>query len=154
MWFYNYIVERIDEILSKYKDRSELIDILEEVQEAFGYVSEDNMRIIEQSLKIPMVDIYGVATFYAAFRLKPAGRHVIKICSGTSCHVKGADALHGFLEEKLGVRDGETTKDGRFTFERVNCIGACAYAPSMLIDDNVFGELTKEKIEQVLEQFK
>ena len=147
-------MERIDEILAKYKDRSELIDILEEVQEAFGYVSEDNMRRIEQSLKIPMVDIYGVATFYAAFRLKPAGRHVIKVCSGTSCHVKGAAALHSYFEEKLGVRDGETTKDGRFTFERVNCIGACAYAPAMLIDDNVFGELTKEKIDQVLEQFK
>lgn len=145
---------KIDGILAKYSDRSELIDVLEEVQEAFGFISEEHMRLIEQRLKIPLVDICGVATFYAAFKLKPSGRHVIMVCSGTSCHVKQSDVLHSYIEERLKVKDGETTEDGRFTLESVNCIGACARAPAMMIDGEVFGELTKEKIDGILEQFR
>jgi len=144
----------VDEILSRYSDRSDLIAVLEDVQESFGYVSEENMRRIEQKLKIPLVDIYGVVTFYAAFKLKPSGRHVIKVCSGTACHVKRSDLIHSYLMEKLGVKDLETTPDGRFTLESVNCLGACAYAPSMMVDEEVFGKLTKEKADQVLERFK
>ncbi|MDD5112130.1 MAG: NADH-quinone oxidoreductase subunit NuoE [Candidatus Altiarchaeota archaeon] len=147
-------MEKIDEILSRYSDRSELIDILEDIQEAFGYLSEENMKKVEQTIKIPLVEIYGVATFYTSFKLKPSGRHVIKICSGTSCHVKDADTLHSHLEEKLGIRNGETTGDGRYTLEQVNCIGACALAPAMMIDHEVFGQLTKEKIDSIIEQFK
>lgn len=147
-------MERIEEILAKYSDRSELIDVLEEIQEAFGFISEEHMRLIEQRLKIPLVDVCGVATFYAAFKLKSSGRHVIKLCSGTSCHVKKSDVLHAYMEEKLKVKDSETTEDGRFTLESVNCIGACARAPAMMIDDEVFGELTKEKIDRILENFK
>lgn len=147
-------MEKIDEILSKYSDRSELIDVLEEIQETFGYLSEEHMRKVEQTLKIPLVDVYGVATFYATFKLKPSGRHVIKICTGTTCHVKQSDVFHSYLEEKLDVGGGETTKDGRFTLEPVNCIGACAYAPAMMVDGEVFGELTKEKIDKILENFK
>lgn len=149
-----YIVEKIEEILARYSDRSELIDVLEEVQESFGFVSEAHMRLIEQRLKIPLVDICGVATFYAAFKLKPSGRHVIMVCSGTSCHVKHSDLLHSHLEECLKIKDGETTEDGRFTLESVNCIGACARAPAMMVDGEVFGELTKEKIDRILEGFK
>jgi len=147
-------VEKIDEILARYIDRSELIDVLEDIQEEFGYLSEENMRKVEQSLKIPLVDVYGVATFYSGFKLTPSGRHVIKICSGTSCHVKDADTLHAYLEEKLNIRNGETTGDGRFTLEQVNCIGACALAPAMMVGHEVFGQLSKEKIDAILEQFK
>ena len=144
----------IDGILARYSDQSELIDILEEIQETFGYLSEENMRRVEQKLKIPLVDICAAATFYSAFKLKPSGRHSIRICSGTTCHVRESSILHAYLEEKLKIKDGETTHDGRFTLERVNCIGACAYAPAMMVDEEVFGKLTKKKIDEVLEQFK
>jgi NADH-quinone oxidoreductase E subunit len=144
----------MDEILSRYSNRSDLIAVLEDVQDAFGYVSEENMRAIEQAMKIPLVDIYGVVTFYTAFNLKPSGRHVIKVCSGTACHVKRSDLIHDYIEEKLGIRDKQTTADGRFTLESVNCLGACAYAPTMMIDDEVFGQLSREKVDQVLERFK
>ncbi|MBM3309221.1 MAG: NADH-quinone oxidoreductase subunit NuoE, partial [Candidatus Altiarchaeales archaeon] len=147
-------VDKIDVILAKYSDRSELIDLLEEIQEAFGFVSEENMRRVEQKLKIPLVDIYGVATFYSEFKLKPSGRHIIKICTGTTCHVKNSSFLHAYLEEKLNVRDNETTKDGLFTLECVNCIGACAYAPAMMVDKEVYGNLTKEKIDEVLKRYR
>ncbi|MFH1126126.1 MAG: NADH-quinone oxidoreductase subunit NuoE [Candidatus Altiarchaeota archaeon] len=147
-------MEKIDEILAKYSNRSELIEVLEEIQEAFGHVSEEHMKAVEQKLKIPLVDICGVTTFYSVLKLKPSGKHTIRICTGTPCHVKNSDVLHAYLEEKLKVREGETTSDGLFTLERVNCIGACAYAPLMVIDDEVFGELTKEKIDKILEKFK
>jgi NADH-quinone oxidoreductase subunit E len=144
----------IDEIMSRYSSRSDLIAVLEDIQETFGYVSEENMRALEAGLKIPLVEIYGVVTFYSAFKLKPSGRHIIKVCSGTACHVKRSDIIHTYLEEKLGVKDGQTTPDGRFTLESVNCLGACANAPTMMIDGEVFGQLTREKADKALEGFK
>ncbi len=147
-------MKKTEEILAKYSDRSELIDILEEIQESFGYISEENMRKIEQTLKIPLVDIYGVATFYSAFKLKPSGKHIIRVCKGTACHVKKADLIQSRIEELLGIKGGETTKDKKFTLELVNCIGACAKAPNIMIDDEVFGELTKEKIDKILKEVK
>ena len=146
-------MKTIGEIISKYRDRSDLIDLLSEVQEEYGYLSEDNMRIIEQSLDIPLVDIYGVATFYSSFKLNPVGRHIIRVCKGTACHVKKADMIEGVLDDLLGLRDKQTTEDGRFTLELVNCIGACAKAPNIMIDDKVYGELTKEKAERIIKEF-
>jgi NADH-quinone oxidoreductase subunit E len=146
-------MKTIGEITAKYHDRSDLIDLLSEVQEEFGYLSEDNMRSIEQSLGISLVEIYGVATFYASFKLQPVGRHIIRICKGTACHVKKADMIEGVLDEVLGIRDKQTTEDGRFTLELVNCIGACAKAPNIMIDDKVYGELTREKVEKIIKEF-
>jgi NADH-quinone oxidoreductase subunit E len=146
-------MKTIGEIISKYGDKSDLIDLLSEVQEEYGYLSEDNMRAIEQSLGIPLVDVYGVATFYSSFKLRPAGRHIIRICKGTACHVKKADMIEGVLDELLGIQDKQTTEDGRFTLELVNCIGACAKAPNIMLDDKVYGELTKEKVEKILKEF-
>jgi NADH-quinone oxidoreductase subunit E len=99
------------------------------------------------------VEIYGVATFYASFRLKPVGKHIIRVCKGTACHVKKADMIESVIDDVLGIQDKETTEDGLFTMERVNCIGACAKAPNMMIDDAVYGELTKEKVEKILKEF-
>jgi NADH-quinone oxidoreductase subunit E len=143
----------IDQVLSRYSGRSDLIAALEDIQETFGHVSEDHMRAVEQALRIPLVEVYGVATFYAGFKLKPSGRHIIRVCSGTACHVKRSDIIHSYIGEALGVKDGETTQDGRFTLESVNCIGACAYAPSMMVDGEVFGQLTREKVDKVLEKY-
>jgi NADH-quinone oxidoreductase E subunit len=144
----------IDEILAKYSDRYDLIEVLEEVQEAFGYVSQENMRKIQQKLNVPLADIYGIVTFYSAFKLTPPGKHVIRVCTGTACHVKGARALQEHLENLLKIKKGGMTADGRFTLDFVNCIGACAKAPNMMVDDKVFGNLTKEKIDKILEDFK
>jgi len=143
----------IEGILAKYSERSDMIDVLEEIQETFGYVSEENMRKVEQALKIPLVDIYGVVTFYSAFKLKPSGKHVIRVCKGTACHVKKASLIQTTVEELLRIREGETTKDGKFTLEYVNCIGACAKAPNMMIDEEVYGELTKDKVARILKEF-
>ncbi len=147
-------MKTIEGILAKYSGRSDLITVLEEIQEEFGYVSEENMRRVEQALKIPLVDIYGVVTFYAAFKLKPSGKHVIRVCSGTACHVKRSDLIHAYIKETLGLKDNETTEDGVFTLESVNCLGACAYAPTMMVDNEVFGQLTREKVDRVLAKFK
>lgn len=147
-------MKSLDEILLGYKDPSDLIDLLSEVQENYGYLSEENMRKIEQATKIPLVDIYGVATFYAAFKLVPKGRHVIKVCKGTACHVKKADYIEAKIEDLLNIKDKETTEDGLFTLECVNCIGACAKAPNIMIDDKVYGELTKDKVEKILKEYK
>lgn len=146
-------MKTIDEMIAKHLDQSDLIDLLSEIQEEYGYLSADNMREIEQRLGIPLVEIYGVATFYASFRLKPVGKHIIRVCKGTACHVKKADMLEGVIDDVLGIRDKETTEDGLFTLERVNCIGACAKAPNIMIDERVYGELTKEKVEKILKEF-
>lgn len=143
-------MKTIEEILSGYSGREDLIDILEEIQDNFGYISEENMRAIEQKFSIPLVEIYGVATFYAAFKFRAQGRHIIRICKGTACHVKKADNIQSCIEELLGIRPGETTEDGMFTLECVRCIGACAKAPNMMIDDKVFGDLTREKVERII----
>jgi len=147
-------LKTIDEILAKYHDRSDLIDLLSEVQEEYGYLSEENMRRIEQVLRIPLVEICGVATFYASFKLKPSGQHLIRVCKGTACHVKKAGVIEATIEDILGIKDRETTEDGRFTLECVNCIGACAKAPNIMIGEQVYGELTKEKVEKIIQEFK
>jgi NADH-quinone oxidoreductase subunit E len=147
-------MKNIEEILSAYEGRSDLIDILEDIQDNYGYLSEENMRAIEQKLSIPLVEIFGVATFYAAFKFRPPGKHIIKICKGTACHVKKAETIQSCIEEMLNVRPGETTEDRMFTLECVRCIGACAKAPNIMIDDTVFGDLTKEKVEKILKEFR
>lgn len=147
-------MKTIEEILSRYRDRSDLIDILEDIQDNFGYLSEENMRETEQKLEIPLVEIYGAATFYAAFKFRPPGRHLLKVCKGTACHVKKADAIQTCIEELLNVRAGETTEDRMFTLECVRCIGACAKAPNIMIDDMVFGDLTIEKVGKIIKEFR
>jgi NADH-quinone oxidoreductase subunit E len=146
-------MKTIDEMIANHSDQSDLIDLLSEIQEEYGYLSAENMRYIEQKIGIPLVEIYGVATFYASFRLKPVGKHIIRVCKGTACHVKKADMIESVIDDVLGIQDKETTEDGLFTMERVNCIGACAKAPNMMIDDAVYGELTKEKVEKILKEF-
>jgi NADH-quinone oxidoreductase subunit E len=143
----------IEDILSKYSGRDDLIEVLSDVQDQFGFISEDNMRRIQEALKIPLVEIYGVVTFYSGFKLKPSGKHIIRVCTGTACHVKRGDIIHSYLRDKLGVSDGETTRDGKFTLEAVNCLGACAYAPALMIDDEVFGNLTRDKVDEVLGRY-
>lgn len=147
-------MKTIDEILSKYKDKSQLIDILSEIQAEYGFISEENMRRIEQVMKIPLVEIYGVVTFYAAFKLKPFGKYKIIVCDGTACHVKGSRKLDEVLKEELGIEDGGITEDGLFSLQLVRCLGLCASAPVLKVNNTVYAKCTPEKVKQIIAEYR
>ncbi|HDI59391.1 MAG TPA: NADH-quinone oxidoreductase subunit NuoE [Desulfobacteraceae bacterium] len=128
-------------------ERSNLIPILQMVQKHFSYLPAAAMEIVARHLDIPLAEVYGVATFYNQFRFTPPGRHPIKVCLGTACHVKGGDIILENFERKLGIRDGETTADREFSIERVACVGCCALAPVALVGETVHGNMAPSKIE-------
>ncbi|MFA5536748.1 MAG: NADH-quinone oxidoreductase subunit NuoE [Bacillota bacterium] len=142
------------EVLSKYHDQEgALIPVLQAAQDIYGYLPREVLECIGEELKIPISQIYGVVTFYAQFNLSPRGRHLIRVCQGTACYVRGAKAIFDEIKDKLGVGDGETTEDLRFTLESVACIGACSLAPVITIDDDTHGRLTKNSIAKILAQY-
>ena len=136
------------------KEKQNIIAVLQQIMEKENYISEENFVRLSRDLEIPLVNLVGVATFYSQFRLTKPGKHTVKICDGTACHVKNSPALQKFLEETLDIKAGQVTKDGNFGLEVVNCIGACARAPSMMIDENVYGKLDKKKIKEILVTYK
>ncbi|MGB2806200.1 MAG: NAD(P)H-dependent oxidoreductase subunit E [Sedimentisphaerales bacterium] len=143
----------ISRILEEHrKDRGGLIAILEEIQAEYGYLPEKSLRITSDKTGRPLVDVYGVATFYRSFSLKPRGRHLVCACVGTACHVRGAPRIVEELKHQLGIKAGETTPDKEFTLETVNCLGACALGPVVVIDGHYFSKVRKSRISQLLEQ--
>ena len=135
--------ERLSAVLSPYEGRKDaLIPMLQKVQEELGYLPEEAMMAIAKFTGTPESHVYGVATFYAQFRLNPVGKHIVKVCHGTACHVQNANELTDSLEEALKIKDGETTEDGLFTLESVACLGCCSLAPVMMIGDETYGKLT------------
>ena len=140
-------------ILEKHnEDRGGLIAILEEIQAEYGYLPEKSLRIISDKTGRPLVDVYSIATFYRSFSLKPRGKHVICACLGTACHVRGAPRVVEEFERQLGIAVGQTTADKEFTLETVNCLGACALGPVVVIDGHYFSNVRKSRISQLLEQ--
>ena len=140
-------------ILEKHdEDRGGLIAILEEIQAKYGYLPEKSLRITSEKTGRPLVDVYSVATFYRSFSLKPRGRHLVCACLGTACHVRGAPRIVEELKHQLGIKEGETTPDKEFTLETVNCLGACALGPVVVIDGHYFSKVRKSRISQLLEQ--
>jgi NADH-quinone oxidoreductase E subunit len=133
------------------KHPAHVVAALQELQEKEGYLSEKSMKELAKSLDVPAVHIYAVATFYSMFKLKKQGRNVISVCRGTACHVKNSLEILEYLEELLNLKPGETTEDEKFTLQCVNCIGACAKAPAMMIGETVYGELTKQKAKKIIE---
>jgi NADH-quinone oxidoreductase subunit E len=127
-----------------------LIPALQRAQALFGYVAPEAMALIAAELKVPFARVYGVATFYAQFRLQPAGRRTVRVCMGTACHVRGAASVLEAWAETLGVKPGETTHDGEVTLEQVSCLGACGLAPTVMVDATTHGRLTPGKVKQVL----
>lgn len=144
----------INKIIKKYEHNKNAVEVLQDIQKEFGYLSRENLETVSNKLGMPLVELYGVATFYTQFKDKPEGKYKISICRGTACHVKKSDGLLEHLQKKLNVDPGETTKDRLFTLECVNCIGACAKAPAMMINDVVHGNLTVEKLDEVLAELK
>ena len=142
-------------ILEKYTtDKDNLIQILNEVQEYYGYVPERAMLAISDYLKMPMAEIYGVVTFYSRFTLKPKGKYHIAVCLGTACFVKGSEQILERAKERLGIDVGETTKDGKFSLEATRCIGACGLAPVFTVNDEVYGKATPELVDKIIEEYK
>lgn len=148
--------EKADEILEIYgNDRSDLIAILEDIQakEEASYLPQEVLRYVAERLDIPLSLVYSVTTFYKVFSLEPRGRHIINVCLGTTCHVRGGRKILEKLESDLDVNSGETTGDFRFTLETVNCLGCCSIAPAMTIDNDTYGRLTLDKISGLLEEY-
>ncbi len=138
-------------LLAEWKGvKGNVIPLLQKTQEIFGYLPRESMIEIARATGKAPAEIYGVATFYAQFRFTPMGRHVMKICHGTACHVQGADSLDTVVEQKLGVKPGATTADGEFTVERVACLGCCSLAPVVMIDGEVYGRLTGDKVGKIV----
>ena len=145
------ITEQLDEILSRYsREHGNLIPMLQEAQEKFGYLPEAVMQKLAKFLKLPESTVYGVSTFYAQFKLAPTGKRLIKVCRGTACHVRGGARILREVEKRLGIKPGETTEDFEYTLETVACIGACALAPTMVIDKETHGQMTTKKVTEVL----
>ena len=144
----------VEKVLSKYSSRQDLIPALQDIQKECGYLSEGSLEILSKKIDTPLSIISGVATFYNQFKLKPIGKYHISICRGTACHVHNSEELMIFLEKRLKIKTGEVTEDRKFSLEKVNCIGACAKAPAMMINDVVYGELDEKKIVSILESLK
>lgn len=142
-------------IIEKHKDmKGALIPVLHEIQDLYGYLPEDALMKVSEKLNVPMTEIYGVASFYSIFALKPKGEHVIRVCLGTACYVKGSQSIIDKISQELDIEIGKTTKDGKFTLEATRCLGACGLAPVMVIGDRVYGRLTVEQIPRILSEYK
>ncbi len=141
--------EQLNAILSSYeKRRDNLIPILQHVQEEFGYLPEEAMLKVARTIGVPESRVYAVATFYTQFRFTPIGRNRVTICRGTACHVRGATRILEEVEHQLGIREGETTEDLEYTLETAACIGCCALAPCIMINDDVEAKLTPKKVSE------
>jgi NADH-quinone oxidoreductase subunit E len=138
-------------ILADYgRHRSNLIPILQAIQQSQGYLCPQAMKMVAEHLDISASEVYGVATFYNQFRFHPPGRHQIRVCLGTACHVVGGDIILENFERRLQIQDGETTPDGEFSVERVACVGCCALAPVAIVDDTAHGHMAPSKVEGLL----
>ncbi len=145
----------LKEILNKFdKDKSNLIQILNQVQEKFGYISEESQKEISEYLNIPMAEVYGVITFYSRFTLKPKGKYNIAVCLGTACFVKGSEKVLDKVKEILKIDVGQTTEDGLFSIEATRCVGACGLAPVFTVNDEVYGKATPEMVVNIIEKIK
>jgi len=144
----------LQRILGEYKgERGALIPLLQDVQEAYGYLDEGIMRALAREAGYQLSQVYGVATFYTQFRLQPIGEHLIRVCHGTACHVAGADLIDEEISNILGIKGGETTTDRKFTMETVMCVGACSLSPIMIIDSDTHGKLKPTDVRKILKKY-
>jgi len=145
----------LSKLIEKYKDKKgNLIPLLQGAQNIYGYIPDEVFKKISDETGLSLSDLYGVATFYAQFRLKPAGKNIIKVCHGTACHVQNADSITDAIKEALNVKDGETTPDKLFTLESVACLGCCSLAPVMMIGEETYGKLTGASAVKVIKDIK
>jgi NADH-quinone oxidoreductase subunit E len=142
-----------DEILSRYPaDARHLISVMQDVQLAYRYLPREALEKVSSALNVPLAKVYGVATFYKAFSLTPRGEKILRVCTGTACHIRGAPLLLNELEKRLKIKPGQTTEDLRFTVEAVNCVGACALAPVVVVNDVAHGNLSVTKVRRLVDK--
>ena len=143
----------LNEIYNTYKpEKDNLIQILNEVQEHFGYIPKYTQLKLSEFLKMPMAEIFGVITFYSRFTLEPKGKYTISVCLGTACFVKGSQKILDRLKERLKIEPGQTTEDGMFSLDETRCVGACGLAPVFTVNGEVYGKATVQKLDQVLDE--
>jgi NADH-quinone oxidoreductase subunit E len=148
-------LDLLNPLIAKHKGKKgNLIPLLQGAQELYGYIPREVFQKIAADTAIPLSDLYGVATFYAQFRLSPVGKHIVKVCHGTACHVQNAVEITEALEEALKVKDGETTADRLFTLESVACLGCCSLAPVMMIGDHTYGKLTGNEAVKIIKNIR
>lgn len=144
----SYVEDILDRALEKHG--SAVVPLLQEIQEHFGYLPEEKLRELSRKSGIPLIDIYHAATFYNSLHLTPRARYQISICTGTTCHIRGSGKLIEEIYQLLGIRPGETTSDGQFMLETVNCLGCCAFAPAMVIDGKYYGNLLPGDVREII----
>lgn len=146
---------KLQEIIEKYKNiNGALIPVLHEAQDVYGYLPMSVQKKISEKMNIPLSEIYGVVTFYTQFSLKPKGKYKVSTCMGTACYVKGSNLILDKLQEKLGISVGDCSEDGRFSLDACRCIGACGLAPVIMINDDVYGKLSPDDIDKILDKYK
>lgn len=147
-------LSRLDSVFEKHRgEEGALIPVLQEAQGIYGYLSKELLATIAKRLNIPLSRVFGVVTFYAQFYTTPRGRYTVRVCRGTACHVRGGKNVLKAVQQALGIGEGETTPDFKFTFETVACLGACALSPVLLVNKNYYGKLTPAKVQKVLKQY-
>lgn len=148
-------LKKVDEIINEYEgDDSWLVMILQDIQEEYNYLPAPALQRVAEKLEIPLSRVHNVATFYSSLSLTERGKYLIKLCDGTTCHLRGGPNLKDEITRQLGIREGQTTEDKKFTLEVVACLGACALAPVMTVNSEYHGNMTPGKIEQTLNQYK
>lgn len=146
--------KKLDAIVEKYKDtRGALIQVLHEVQEVYGYLPLEVQRAISEKMNIPLAEIYGVVSFYTQFSIYPKGKYQINVCMGTACYVKGANEILDKFRTRLSIDVGECTEDGMFSLEACRCIGACGLAPVVTINEDVYGKLTADDVDGIIDKY-
>lgn len=148
------LAELMETIEKNRETKGALIPVLHKVQTLYGYLPEDVLQVVSEELKVPMTEIYGVASFYSIFSLEPKGEHIIRVCLGTACYVKGAQLLIDEISKDLNIEVGQTTPDGKFTLEACRCLGACGLAPVLTVGEKVYGRLVPESIPGILAEYK
>ena len=147
--------KKIKSILSHYDgDPGMLVSILQDVQEEYNYLPSEALVQVGEGLDVPLSQVYSVASFFKAFSLKPRGRHLINVCLGTACHVRGTVRILDEIERELGIKSGQTTEDSKYTLETVNCVGACALGPIVVVDGSYSGQMTAAKVKSLLGNYK
>ena len=148
-------MDEILEILHRYPcEVRHSLAIMQDLQHHFNYIPREGMEALAEYLGCPLSSLYSMATFYRALSLKPKGKHIIKLCDGTACHIRGSINLAGGITRLLGIQAGETSADGLFSLELVNCLGSCALAPVMVVDGTYYGKVTMEKLPEILDQYR
>ena len=147
--------EKLNQIIEKCRNgKSSLIGLLQDIQEEYRYLPEEVLRSVSEALEVPLSKLYSLTTFYQSFRLEPVGQHHVCVCMGTACHVNGASKLVESLERDLGIEVGETTEDNKFTLETVNCLGACALGPLLVVDGEYNGKMDQSKLKKLMKNYR